>query len=259
MKEVKKESIYAAIKVLLEVSGCKKSDISNVMDLIVPKVPKADIKQNNKNKPGRKGTGMDSIIAALASNPEEMYDIERISKESGVSIKTLRTYIKQLRNSRKVKIVGCNLTSHGPATLLYQGYRSPLKALKTVTPEKGYDSINSFVKNNKNLLGKSIMPSSFAYVVEQEGLTVYPMLLNVGIVKGYKTTELKKLAKRVYNSTEEKPKRKYTRRTKAKRKYTKRTKVQPTQVQVEQPVKNGFSILGSLFKKKQETSDLIKF
>ena len=54
MKEVKKESIYAAIKVLLEVSGCKKNDISNVMDLIVPKVSKKELatkkKEMYKNK-----------------------------------------------------------------------------------------------------------------------------------------------------------------------------------------------------------------
>lgn len=259
MKEVKKESIYAAIKVLLEVSGCKKSDISNVMNLIVPKVPKANTKQNSKNKPGRKGTSMDSIMSALASNPEEMYDIERINKESGVAIRTIGNYIKQLRNSRKVKVVGCNLNNPGVARLYYQGYRSPLKALKTVTPKEGYTSIHNFVKNNKELLGKSITPSSFGVIVEQEGLTVYPMLLNVGIVRGYKTTELQKLAERAYSSKEEKPKRKYTKRAKAKHKYTQRAKVQPVEVQVEQPVKNGFSILGSLFKKKQETSDLIKF
>lgn len=263
MKEVKKEIALAKIEAILEVLGFSKKDMETFMSTIETKITKSKTNSKQLKKKGskseKKETGMDSIISALENNPSEMYDIERISSESGISLRTARTYIKQLRDSKKVKVVGCNLTSHGPATLLYQGYRSPLKALKIVTPDEGYDSISSFVKNNKNLLCKSIMPSSFAYVVEQEGLTVYPMLLSMGIVKGYKTTELKKLAKRVYGSSEEKPKRKYTKKaTKPKRKYTKRSKIEPIEVQ-EQPTTGKLNIFRNLFKKKQKTSELIKF
>lgn len=263
MKEIKKEIALAKIEAILEVLGFSKKDMETFMSTIETKITKSKTEskqlKKRKSKSGKKETGMDSIVSILENNPSETYDIERISSESGVALGTARTYIKQLRDSKKVKVVGCNLSGQGPASLLYQTYKSPLKSLKTVSTKEGYDSINNFVKNNKSLLGKTVTPSAFAFVVEQEGLSMHPMLLNIGIVKGYKVTELKRLAKRVYSSTEEKPKRKYTKKaTKPKRKYTKRSKIEPVAVQ-EQSATGKLNIFRNLFKKKQKTSELIKF
>lgn len=262
MKEVKKEIALAKIEAILEVLGFSEKDMETFMSTVEAKITKPKTKSKQLKKGGskfeKKETGMDSIISTLENNPSEMYDIERISSESGIALRTARTYIKQLRDSKKVKVVGCNLSGHGPASLLYQTYKSPLKSLKTVSTKEGYDSINNFVKNNKSLLGKTVTPSAFAFVVEQEGLSMYPMLLNIGIVKGYKVTELRKLAKRVYDSLEEKPKRKHTKKaTKPKRKYTKRSKIEPVEVQEQSTEK--LNIFRNLFKKKQKTSELIKF
>lgn len=94
---------------------------------------------------------------------------------------------------------------------------------------------------------------------------MYPLLLRVGIVKGYRNTDLKKLAKETYGNTEGEPtKRKYTRKTgkvelgKPKRKYTERVKTE--EVNITPEVKNKpLNILSSIFKKKNNTSELIKF
>lgn len=264
MKEVRTKIALAKVKTVLEVLNISREDIKSIMLLIEAKMNKSEVEiKQPKLKDSireKKVTGMKSIISILTNNPEEMYSIERISKESGVTLRTARNYVKQLRDSKKVKIVGYNMDNKGPATILYQSYRSPLKALRVVTPEKGYDSIHNFVKNNKGLFEGLVTPSSFAFVVEQEGLTVYPMLLGVGIVRGYKTSELKKLAQRVYNPVEKRTKRKYTKRTiKAKRKYTRRTKTEPDEIPMELTVKKNFNILTSLFKRKEKNSDLIKF
>lgn len=262
MKEVRKESIFTTIETLLGVLGHSKSEISNVMSIIVPRVSK--VKQENRinNNLNKKGTSIEAIMAVLSNNPGEKYSVERISEESGVALKTVRVLIKQLRDSRKVKIVDYTTVNHGPAVLLYQTYRSPIKTLKTVTPEQGFDSVSSFVRNNKSMLGKSVTPTSFAYLVEKEGLTVYPMMLNIGIVKGYKTSELKKLAKNIFSISEEKPKRKYTKKSTkkvAKRKYTKKATMQPVELPVNNEVKGNQLNIFSFFKKNKKNSDLIKF
>ena len=78
--------------------------------------------------------------------------------------------------------------------------------------------------------------------------------------KGYKNSDLKKLA---LGSTEDKLKRKYTERVKAnkpKRKYTKKAKAQPVGVQVNQEVQSKQLNLFSFFRRgKGSSSDLIKF
>lgn len=154
MKVNKERTAYRSVTTTLKRLGLTETDITGVINYIKfiysNNLPIENVTKKSSVSITKKGTALDSIIATLANNPEEMYNIERISKESGIAIKTIRTYIKQLRTSRKVKVVGCDMSSHGPAKLLYQSYKSPLKALKTVTQKQGFDSINNFVKIIKN-------------------------------------------------------------------------------------------------------------
>lgn len=259
-KEIERTVALAKIELILEMSlNATKEEISCIMNYINSRLlegtSKVKVKKARKIC-ARKGKYLDSIVSIMAENPETPYTVEQMSQETGVSVPTIRTYIKQLRTSRKVKLVGWDMTKTGPATLLYQTFRSPLKALKTVTPEEGYDSVNNFVKKHKDLVGTS-MPSAFLYAVEQENLTVYPLLLGIGVVKGYKLTELKRLAKKLYStpSTTKPNKRKYNKKAKkAKRKYTKKVVAEPTVTP-----ENSLGILERLFKRSHNKSDLIKF
>lgn len=270
MKTTKKGTAYTSIKNALKKLGLSTEDTTGVINYVkfiesnTIQTPSVAVKTPTVST--LKGHYLDNIVSVLSNNPKEMYDVERISKESGVSVKTVRTYIKQLRTSRKVKVVGCDMTGKGPAKLLYQAYKSPLKAIKTVTQKQGFDSAHGFFRNNKKLMGKSVTPSAFAYVVEQAGLTMYPLLLGVGIVKGYRNTDLKKLAKETYSTSKEtvKPtKRKYTKKvnkvevTKPKRKYTKKVKQEVVPATPEVITKKPSWI--SIFKKKNNVSELIKF
>lgn len=262
----KKGTAYTSIKNALKKLGLSTEDTTGVINY-VKFIESSNVQiasKSSKTKTSKvitKGSCLDNIVACLAANPEEMYDIERISKESGVAVKTIRTYIKQLRTSRKVKVVGCDMTNKGPAKLLYQIYKSPLKALKTVTQKQGFDSAHGFFNSHKNLIGKTVSPSAFAYVVEQSDLTSYPLLLRIGIVKGYRNTDLKWLCKKIYGNSEEKStKRKYTKKatvTKAERKYTRRVK--PEVISTTPEVTNKKPSWMSIFKKKDNVSELIKF
>ena len=194
-----RDVVYAKIEVLLEMMNMNSKNISDILDYISSKFDSSSISsvKVSKKSPVAKKQYFESILSLLSNNENMMYDLESISKKAGVPIRSLRRCIQQLKNARKIKVVGWNIGSHGPAKLSYQLWKSPLKAVKFVTQKQGYDSINSFVKNYRKLAGRAMSPMWFTKKVEEEGLTVYPLTLDIGVVKGYKVSELLKLAQRL--------------------------------------------------------------
>ena len=173
-----------------------------------------------------------------------------MAKATSFSYAKVQLVLKELKKSRKVKVVDYTPGSSGPSKVLYQTWKSPLKALKLVTEKQGYSTINGFIKSNKELLTKGIGVVSFASAVESAGLTSYPLSLSIGIVKGYKNSDLKEIA------LGNKRRNKKVKATKGKRKYSK--KVKPEVISTEIGQKKSLNIF-SIFKKKNSTSELIKF
>lgn len=211
----------------------------------------------------KRNKAFDEIISILSSNPYDTFTIEELSQKIGVALTVTRGYMNQLKANRKVKVVGYDMEKPGPATLLYQTYRNPMKALKIVSPEDGYDSVNGYAKKCKQLFGKFISQPVFAEAVAKEHLSETPMILGIGVVKGYKITDLKRVAQALCSTSEVKTTKKYTKRVKkspykSKRKYTRKVSVQP-EVQTTIPSTKGLNFLEKLFKKEQNSTDLIKF
>ena len=132
-----------------------------------------------------------------------------------------------------------------------------LRALKLVTEKQGYSTLTNFMRNNRELLVKGIGSALFASTVEEANLPIYPLSLNIGIAKGYKNSDLKRVALGTYSTKKKTTKRKYNRKSKSQ--VIEKTETQSVEPSVTE-VKSNFSIIGNLFKRKnQDTSDLIKF
>lgn len=273
-KSVKKEIKYTKSEVLKaflkglgyseehikDIIKCAESEPSSrVTSKVLPKETKTKETRFSKQR----NEAFDKIISILSSNPYDTFTVEELSEEIGVPLTVTRGYMNQLKENRKIKVVAYEMIKPGPATLLYQTYRNPMKALKIVSPEDGYDSVNGYAKKCKQLFGKFISQPVFAEAVEKEKLSETPMLTGVGVVKGYKISELKRVALGLCSTSEVKTKKKCAKKTKkvtskTKHKYTKKVQLEP-EVQVSLPQTKGLSFLEKLFKKEQTSADLIKF
>lgn len=256
MKRTSKSALYSTIKSTVKKLGISAEDITGIINYIkfmesntIPEV----VSKSNKVTVGETSTG-EVILTVLSANTDKPYSIQDIAQEAGFSYAKVQVALRVLKNSRKIKVVDYIPGISGPSKLLYQTWKSPLKALKTVTEKQGYSTLNGFIRDNKKQLIQSVGVVSFPSIVEKAQLESYPLSLSIGIAKGYKNSDLKKLI----SSTEGKEvKRKYTKKAiKAKRKYTK--KVKPETILTETEQKKSLNIF-SIFKKKDNNSELIKF
>lgn len=263
MRKTGKSALYNTIKGTIKKLGISEENTTGIINYIKfmeSSMPTSDIKTAQRVNKKTVGSAEEEILSVLNENPSKPYAIQDVVDITGFSYPKVQILLRGLRTSRKVKIVEYVPGSGGPSKVLYQTWKSPLKALKFVTEKQGYSTVNGFIKNNKKLLAKGVGIASFASIVEDAGLPSYPLALSIGVSKGYKNSDLKKLA---LGSIEDKPKRKYTKRVKAnkpKRKYTKRAKAQPVGVQVNQEVQSKQLNLFSFFRRRKDSSsDLIKF
>ena len=234
-KEIETETLYAKIEVLLEVLGYTKEDIVDIANYMISK---AYSENKNSTKETQEVTGFQLITSLLENNPEKEFTTDLISQETGVIPKTVRTYLGKLRKSKKIKIVGYETNGQGRGKYSYQAWGGPSKELQTVTPEQGYTTVPQFLKKSENLVKAKIQLANFYYQIKKAGLKSSLMEISTGMVNVYKTSELKKLLIEVYGTPKD------------------TSENQSKKVQADIP---SFSIIGSLFKKKQEASDLIKF
>lgn len=263
MRKTSKSALYSTIKSTVKKLGISTEDttgIINYIKFIESNAPvETEVKVTSKGKKDNVSPAGEVILSVLSKDIDKPYGIQDIADATGFKYAKVQVELKGLKAAKKIKIVDFISGSAGPSKLLYQTWKSPLKALNLVTEKQGYSTLNGFIKNNKKLLAKSTGITSFASVVEESGITSYPLSLNIGVSKGYRNSDLKSLA--LGNISEEKPtKRKYTKKaSKPKRKYTKRAKVQPVEPPIAD-VSTGLGFIGKLFKKKNHnTSDLIKF
>lgn len=255
MKKSSKSALYSTIKSTVKKLGISAEDTTGIINYIKfiesGTLDKAEVKNVNK-KESRINSTEDVILSILSKDANKEYSIQDLVDASGLNYTKVRTLLKDLKTSRKIKVVGYVSGSAGPSKLLYQTWKSPLKALKLVTEKQGFSTVHGFIKNHKKLLSKGIGITSFALAVEESGITSYPLSLSIGITKGYRNTDLKALALGGSNEKSKKI-------NKPKRKYTKKVKVES----VESPVmetKNNISFIGKLFRKNsRNTSELIKF
>lgn len=257
MRKTSKSVLYSTIKSTIKKLGISAEDTIGVINYIkfiensvTPEVT------NSSNKATEKVSTEDIILNVLNKNSNLSYSIQNITEETGFSYPKVQISLRKLKTARKIKVVDYIPGVSGPSKLLFQTWRSPLKALKTVTEKQGYTTINGFISDNKELLLKNKCRATFASIVEHSGITTYPLSLGIGITKGYKTSDLKSL---IENANKKSTKKHNKKVNQVKRKYTKKTKIQTAEPSTFE-TKSSFSLLGSLFKKKnQNTSELIKF
>lgn len=260
MKKTGKSALYSTIKSTIKKLGISTEDTAGIINYIKfmeSNVETSQVTHTPKKVTSSSGNKVEEIILSLLSNDNETpYGIQDICKATGLRYDPVRFAITDLRASRKIKIVDWKAAQAGPSTLLFQVHRSPLRALSIVTREQGFDSVTSFMKNNGNLLPRGYKtPAPLIKLVEELGITMYPLQTGVGLVKGYKNADLKYILKQV---DEEKTITKKKAKKAKKRKYTKRIKPEIVSATPE-VVKDRAMGIFSIFKRKNSTSDLIKF
>ena len=250
MKKANKSALYNTIKSTIKKLGISTEDTTGIVNYI--KFMENSVPSETESTSlSRKGNSTrEVVLSVLSEDSNKPFSIQDIADATGFKYPKVQILLKELKKSRKVKIVDYVPGSYGPSKVLYQTWKSPLKALKLVTEKQGYNTINGFIKGNKKLLAKGIGAASFASAVENAGLTSYPLSLSIGIARGYKNSDLKEIA------LGDKKRSKKVKTPKGKRKYTKRVK--PEVISAEIGQKKSLSIF-SIFKKKNSTSDLIKF
>ena len=271
MKKAEKSALYSTIKSTIEKLGISAENTTGIINYIkfmessVPSESVTEVSTRKESYPKTSkeiNTSESTVLAVMNKNTEKPYSVQEIMDETGFGYFKVRTLLKNLKSSRKVKTVGYEASSGGPSKLLYQIWRSPIKALQIVTEKQGYSTISGFVKNNKKLIIKGVGVTSFAPAVEEAGLTSYPLSLGIGIAKGYKNADLMNVA--LGNNISTSTKKETKKVAKSKKKSSKAQSVEPSVIEVkpeEQVVTKTSSKLGFIgkFFKKNNTSELIKF
>lgn len=213
-KETECKKVYKSIEGNLKKLGISTNDsavIMNCIDFIacnkVSHVKEESLKSNSKM------SGKARIVEVMSQDLNRMFSRQDLSDATGISPGMTNVYLKQLRKSGKVRVVGYQATSNkGLVALLYQVSSSPLETLKIVPENEGYISISNFINNNKSIKWSV---SQLLKAVKETGISEYAVLKGTHIVKGYKEKELMGIVSGILvNNTEDvvRPKRVYTKR-----------------------------------------------
>ena len=153
-----------------------------------------EIEKEKKHKKAR-SHAIEKILLTMLNNKNKMFSAEDLAKQVKIDSATARTYLKQLREAKEIKIVGyIDANNAGPLTVLYQTKENPKDKVKTVTEEDGYITINKFFKENKNLFMNSTTPTTLQQLIKINGFEMKPLLTSKGILRGYKKEDLLKLS-----------------------------------------------------------------
>ena len=152
----------------------------------------AKFKKSTKIK---KTTAMETLLLTMLEHKRKKFTAEELAECAKVDPATARNYLKQLRETGEVKIVGfIENNNAGSLTMLYQTKENPMSNIKTVSEEDGYMSTNKFFKENRELFSASMTSTALIRKVREAGLEMKPLLTSKGVLRGYKVEDLKKLS-----------------------------------------------------------------
>lgn len=151
----------------------------------------------------------DAIVKVFQRNLNKSYTIDELSRE--LSLKTWKVIkiLRTLKENRKIKIVGWNLTEdrRGPVALHYQLSESNLPKLKTTIDNSLYMTVQQFY--NKKLNGKRVISLKEMNSKIKKNLTPIPLLINQRAFVGYPVSELKETLKSYIEAAPKTRKRNY--------------------------------------------------
>lgn len=150
--------------------------------------------KSEQEKSQQEDTTCEKILAYLMSDLSKSRTAEDISEALNVKVGTVRTSILTLRTLELIKVVGFIPNKAGNHTILYQSANSSLPEAQIFCKEDGYDSINSFLKNNIDKYG-SVVRAKEVLLGALKKSNVKPSLFRStkGIGDGYQTLIMEKL------------------------------------------------------------------
>lgn len=151
-----------------------------------------EVLSKKENKP--ESTNCEKILTYLESDLSKGRTAEDISEALSIKIGTVRTSLLNLRTLELIKIVGFISNKAANHTILYQSVGSLLPEMQIFSKEDGYDSINSFLKNNIDKYG-SVVRAKEVLLGALKKNNVKPSLFRStrGIGDGYQTLVMEKL------------------------------------------------------------------
>lgn len=134
------------------------------------------------------------IINFFKKDTMTPFTSKQIAAEMGVNRTYIKTLIKELKKSKKIKVVGWDYIKgrRGATALQYQVIESPLPKLKTTVDNNLYTTLLQFYK--KKLVGKRVTSIAKAQKAV-EHLPSIPLLINDRAYVGYSVADLKKTFK----------------------------------------------------------------
>ena len=147
------------------------------------------------------------ILSTLQKNTSKAYTIDELSRNLNLKKWQVKKAIRELRNDRKIKVVGWDLVKNqrGAIALHYQVSESELPRFKTTVDNNLYMTAQQFY--SKKLRGKRV--TSFKKINEEvmKKLQPIPLLINQRAYVGYPVAELKETLKKYMNADSVIPKR----------------------------------------------------
>lgn len=171
----------------------------STMESIMDEQPSAKKESSSKLLSNEKDL-CSAIIDLLKKDTKKSYTVKQIAEKLNVHKDSLKTSMKKLKNSKKVKVVGWDFKkeSHqGAIALYYQAMESSLPKLKTTADNNLYTTFPQFYR--KKLQGKRSVSFKKAKQIISSA-TVIPLIINQRAYAGYSVAELREIFKDYVNS-----------------------------------------------------------
>lgn len=151
-------------------------------------------KEDTNKKSQLENTNCEKILTYLMSDLSTSRTAEDISESLNIKVGTVRTSLLTLRALELIKVVGFIKNKTGNHTMLYQSSSSPLSEVQIFCKKDGYNSINSFLKENVDKYG-SVVRAKETLLAALKKRNVQPSLFRStrGIGDGYQTVIMEKL------------------------------------------------------------------
>lgn len=145
-------------------------------------------------------TNCTKILTYLLEHKDQPIGANELSKSTGIKIGSTRTSLLSLRTLGLVKVVDYIENTLGNHTLLYQVSDSKLPEIKTYHKEDGYNSINTFLRENADKFGTVVRAKEVLRAALKKN-NIEPVLFHSsrGICSGYSILKMEELMQQALN------------------------------------------------------------